>query len=166
MIALRARQRPFEVTGRFVLLCFVGFFLVVAAVNAVMIRFAVSTFGGVETESSYKAGLAFKAETAASVAQQARGWKVDVRIEPGGEGVAVNVAVRDAAGLAVRHLIAEIGLAHPADRRRDVAMVVSEPSAGVFRAVAQGATGRRTLVIVLTRNGERMFRSVERVVVP
>jgi nitrogen fixation protein FixH len=165
MIA-RARQQPFEVTGRFVLACIVGFFLAVAAVNAVMIRFAVTTFGGVETESSYKAGLAFKAETAASVAQAARGWKVDVRIEPAGEGVIVNLAVRDAAGVAVPHLVADVSLAHPADRRRDVAMAVSETSPGVLRATAQGAAGRRTLVIDLARNGERVFRSVERVVVP
>jgi nitrogen fixation protein FixH len=149
-----------------VLACFVGFFLAVAAINAVMIRLAVTTFGGVETESSYKAGLAFKAETAASIAQVARGWKVDVRLESVGEGVAVNVTVRDAAGQAVPSLVADIGLAHPADRRRDVAMNVSEQSAGVFRATTQGATGRRTLVIDLTRNGERVFRSVERIVVP
>jgi nitrogen fixation protein FixH len=166
MIALRSRQRPFEVTGRFVLACFIGFFLTVGAVNAVMIRFAVTTFGGVETQSSYKAGLAFKAETAASIAQAARGWKVDVRIEPTGEGVAVNVAVRDAAGLAVPNLVADVSLTHPADRRRDVAMGVSEQSAGVFRATAQGAAGHRTLVIELTRNGERMFRSVERILAP
>jgi nitrogen fixation protein FixH len=165
MIA-RARERPFEVTGRFVLACFVGFFLAVAAVNAVMIRFAVTTFGGVETDSSYKAGLAFKAETAASIAQAARGWKVDVRIEPAGGSVAVNVAVRDAAGLAVPNLAADVSLAHPADRRRDVAMSVSEQSAGVFRATAAGAAGRRTLVIELARNGERVFRSVERIAVP
>jgi nitrogen fixation protein FixH len=166
MTALRAQSRPFEVTGRFVLVCIVGFFLAVAAVNAVMIRLAVSTFGGVETESSYKAGLAFKAETDASVAQEARGWKVDVRIEPLGEGVAVNVAVRDAAGQPVPHLDADISLLHPADRRRDVAMSVSTPSAGIFRGVVQNATGRRTLTIELTRNSERLFRSVNRVAVP
>jgi nitrogen fixation protein FixH len=165
MTALHSRQKPFEITGRFVLVCIVGFFLMVALVNAVMIRFAVATFGGVETESAYKAGLAFKAETAAAVAQAARGWKVDVRLEPGGEGVVVHVTVRDQAGLAVPHLAAEIDLAHPADKRRDVAMTVSEQSAGVFRATAQ-AGGRRILVITLARDGERLFRSVERIVVP
>lgn len=159
-------RKPFEVTGRFVLFCVVGFFLSVAAVNAVMIRFAVATFGGVETESAYKAGLAFKAETAASVAQAARGWKVDVRVEPGSAGVVVFVSVRDQTGAAVPHLAAAIALAHPADRRRDVAMAVAEQSAGTFRAVAEGATGRRTLTIELTRDGERMFRSVDRIVAP
>ena len=36
-----------------------------------MIRCAVTTFGGVETESAYQAGLAFKRETAAARAQDA-----------------------------------------------------------------------------------------------
>lgn len=165
MMLLHSRK-PFEVTGRFVLFCVLGFFLSIAAVNAVMIRLAIMSFGGVETESAYKAGLAFKAETAASIAQQALGWKVDVRIAPVSEGALVDVTVRDRKGQPVPHLSAAIDLEHPADRRRDVAMTVSERSAGVFRAVAQGASGRRILVIELSRDGERVFRSVDRVVVP
>jgi nitrogen fixation protein FixH len=166
MMIISSQRKPFEVTGRFVLVCFVAFFLAVAAINAIMIRFAVATFGGVETESAYKAGLAFKAESAAAVAQEARGWKVDTRIEQGGQGVVVFVSVHDAAGLVVPHLVAELGLAHPADKRRDLAMAVSETSPGVFRATAQGATGQRILVVELARNGERVFRSVDRIVVP
>lgn len=166
MTALRAERRPFEVTGRFVLTCFVGFFLVVATVNAVMIRFAVATFGGVETESSYKAGLAFKAETAASVAQQALGWNVDVRLETRADGAMMNVTVRDAAGAPVPNLWVDANLAHPADRRRDVLLSASELSAGSFRATVPPALGRRTLTIELSRNGERMYRSVNRIVVP
>jgi nitrogen fixation protein FixH len=166
MIASRAQRRPFEVTGHLVLACFVGFFLTIAAVNAIMIRFAVTTFGGVETESSYKAGLAFKAETAASVAQQALGWNVDVRIDPRAEGAAVNIAVRDAAGAPVPNLEIGVKLAHPADRRRDVSLSASESSAGSFRAAAPAGLGRRTLTIELSRNGQRVFRSVNRIVVP
>ena len=60
----RAPARP--LTGRTVLFCLIGFFSVVAGVNAVMIRAAVSTFGGVETSSSYQAGLAFAREAAAA----------------------------------------------------------------------------------------------------
>ena len=48
------------------LVCLVAFFGVVAAVNAVHDPAAVSTFGGVETESSYQAGLAFSREIAAA----------------------------------------------------------------------------------------------------
>jgi nitrogen fixation protein FixH len=57
---------PKEVTGRMVLLCLIGFFFVVVGINAVMVRVAVSTFGGVETDSSYKAGLAFAKEAQAA----------------------------------------------------------------------------------------------------
>jgi nitrogen fixation protein FixH len=165
MIAI-GRRRPFEVTGRFVLVCFVGFFLVVAAMNAIMIRFAVTTFGGVETESSYKAGLAFKAEVASSVAQQALGWNVDVRIDRQGQGTALNIAVRDASGVPVPSLSIDVNLAHPADRRKDVVASATEQSAGSYRAMAPAALGRRTVSLELSRNGERMFRAIERVVLP
>jgi nitrogen fixation protein FixH len=165
MIAISGR-RPFEITGRFVLICFVGFFLVVGTVNAVMIRFAVTTFGGVETASSYKAGLAFKAETAASVAQQALGWNVDVKIDLRADGAVVNVAVRDAAGALVPHVSIDVNLAHPADRRRDVLMSASEQSTGSFRVVAPPGLGRRTLTLELSRNGERLFRSINPVILP
>ena len=40
--------------------------------NVVMIRAAISTFGGVETAKPYQAGLAFKREIAAARAQEAR----------------------------------------------------------------------------------------------
>ena len=61
MSALSARTR--ELTGKHVLFCLVGFFAVVFAVNAVMMRAATSTFGGVETASSYKAGLMFEQDS-------------------------------------------------------------------------------------------------------
>jgi len=165
MIAI-GRRRPFEVTGRFVLVCFVGFFVVVAVMNAIMIRFAVTTFGGVETESSYKAGLAFKAEVASSVAQQALGWNVDVRIDPRGQGSVMNIAVRDAAGTPVPGLVIDVNLAHPADRRKDVAVTATEQSAGSYRAMTPPALGRRTVSLELSQNGERVFRSIDRIVLP
>lgn len=166
MTTATTHRRPFEVTGRFVLACVVGFFLTIAAVNAVMIRFAVTTFGGVETESSYRAGLAFKAETAASAAQLALGWNVDVRIDPRAEGAKVHVTVRDAAGVPVPKLEIGVNAAHPADRRRDVPLPASEWSAGSFSASAPSGLGRRTLTIELRRDGERVFRSVNRVALP
>src|SRR5262249_23714165 len=58
-----------ELTGRAVLVCLVTFFAVVAGVNAVMIGGAVSTFGGLETESSYQAGLVFAREEAQARSQ-------------------------------------------------------------------------------------------------
>ena len=45
-----------------------------------MIRAAISTFGGVETGSSYQAGLAFEREIAAARAQDALHWQVKANV--------------------------------------------------------------------------------------
>ena len=50
-----------ELTGRMVLICLVAFFAIVAGVNAVMIRAAVSTFGGVETAECLSGRPRFRA---------------------------------------------------------------------------------------------------------
>ena len=70
------RDKPRELTGRHVLLWLVGFFGFIFVVNGVMIHAATSTFGGLETQSSYKAGLRFKSEVARAARQQALGWQV------------------------------------------------------------------------------------------
>jgi nitrogen fixation protein FixH len=166
MIASPMNRKPFEVTGKLVLGCLIAFFLVVAGINAIMIRVAVSTFGGVETESAYKAGLAFKAETAAAQAQDARHWKVDVGVDRQAAGAVLTIAVRDAKGQSVPNLRLRADLSHPADRRRDVSLTATEVSAGVFRTQAQSAPGQWTLVVEFARNDERLFRSQSRVLLP
>src|SRR4051794_41770775 len=97
--AISADGRPSrEVTGRMVLVGLVAFFAAVAGVNAVMIWAAVSTFGGVDTESSYQAGLAFARETAAVAAQDALHWQGKAK----GSGVAGATPVGGAAPRARR----------------------------------------------------------------
>ena len=62
------------------LICFVGFFGIVFAVNAVMVKAAMSTFGGVQTTSSYKAGLMFEQDVARAEQQDALHWQVDGKL--------------------------------------------------------------------------------------
>ncbi len=147
------------------LVCVVAFFGVVALVNAIMIRFAVSTFGGVETESSYKAGLAFAREIASSEAQNQRGWKVTTSL-----GAIVNGRMRieltafDTTGQPLVGHEARIRLSHPTDRRRDRTFDVLPTAAGRFAGQAEIEPGQWELVVDLLRDEERMFRSRERVV--
>ena len=51
--------------------------------NAVLIRLAVSTFGGVETENAYQAGLNFSREIAAAEVQDALHWQVKATVSRG-----------------------------------------------------------------------------------
>lgn len=152
-------------TGRAVLLCLVGFFLVVAGVNGIMIAAAVSTFGGVETESSYKAGLAFAREIAASTAQNKRDWQVRAAVQPDGQGGrSVEVVAQDAAGRPLAGLAASVLLTHPTDRREDQSIVMTEHGPGRFRGTASHLLGQWDLVIDLDRDGERLFRSKSRMI--
>lgn len=158
-------KATFEVTGRAVLFALIAFFGVVFTVNAIMVRAATSTFGGVETDSSYRTGLAFRNETEAARAQDARRWDVQTRIarDPSGDAV-IEAAVRDAAGNVPTGLSVSTRLAHPTDARRDHAVPLDAEGGGRFRGRTGIDAGQWDLVIDITRNGERVFRSKNRVV--
>lgn len=157
--------RPGKVTGWTVLGCLVAFFAVVMGVNGIMIRAAVTTFGGVETESSYKAGLAFSRELKAAQAQEARHWDVRAHVTPGSEKQWVEITARDTQGKPLSGLTAVVRFNHPTDRREDVAMATREVTPGRFAGSAAPAAGQWDLVIELMRGEERVFLSKNRIVV-
>lgn len=156
--------RPRELTGRVVLACLLGFFAVVATVNAVMMTLAVTTFGGVETASSYQAGLRFAGEEAAASAQQARAWRVTAAVRQRAGLTDIELNALDAAGQPLAGLDASILLAHPTNRRLDQALELRPDGAGRYRGRAELPPGQWDIVIELARDAERLFRSRERVV--
>lgn len=156
--------RPKEVTGRTVLICLVAFFAVVAGANAVLIRAAVSTFGGLETDSAYRAGLNFAREAATARAQDALHWTVTTRVTRDGNATVVEVIARDSADRAVTDLQGTAQLAHPTDRRADHAFQLVADGPGRFRGTTVPVAGQWDLIIDLSRNGERLFRSKNRVI--
>lgn len=160
------RRRPKEVTGRTVLVCIVAFFAVVSLVNAIMIRAAVSTFGGLETESSYKAGLGFAREMAASQAQEQRRWNVTARFASIRNGEAsIELTLNDANHQPLTGYQASARLSHPTDRRRDHAVELSAIGVGRFSGRVAAEPGQWDLMVEIHRDGERLFRSRERIMV-
>jgi nitrogen fixation protein FixH len=158
------RAGRFRVTGRMVLFSLVGFFVVVASVNAFMITQAVRTFGGVETENAYKAGLAFNQSIAAAGAQDARGWSVEIG-RRAQDTADLTVTVRDRAGRPVTGMTLDALLAHPTDRRHDKPMLITPSGAGAFRAEALPEAGVWDVVITLSDGSAALFRSRNRIVV-
>jgi nitrogen fixation protein FixH len=156
------RVRP--LTGRAVLLCLIGFFAVILLANGILIRAAVTTFGGVETSSSYQAGLAFARETAAAHAQDELRWQVKAKVQPIGGKTLIDIDARDSEGRPLAGLQATARLAHPTDRRADQAVALSESAPGRFRGVAYAIVGQWDVIIELSRDGQRRFRSRNRVV--
>ncbi|KPP93131.1 MAG: cbb3-type cytochrome oxidase biogeneisis protein CcoH [Rhodobacteraceae bacterium HLUCCA08] len=84
-----------EITGRHVLIGFVGAFTIIVGVNLYLAFSAVSTFPGLETPSAYIANQTFDEDKSA---QEALGWTVAASVE--GEDLVVRIT--DAAGAAVR----------------------------------------------------------------
>ncbi len=160
----RKRKQPQELTGRMVLLWLVAFFGVVFAVNGVLVRAAISTFGGVETASSYKAGLQFEQDVAVAQRQDALHWRVDGKLTRDDAGQALlDISARDAQGAPLTGLTAVARLVHPADARLDHAIPLSRTGAGAFHGEAQAQPGQWELIVDLYRSDDRLFRSRSRV---
>ena len=154
-----------EITGKTVLVCFVAFFGVVAAVNAIMVRAAVTTFAGTQTDSAYKAGLAYKGEEAAAATQDALHWTVDGRLVRDITGDAVlTVDVKDAKQSSVFGIDVTARLAHPLNARLDRTIALAHIADGTFRGVTDAPAGQWTLTLEVTRDQNRLYRSETRVV--
>jgi nitrogen fixation protein FixH len=156
-----------ELTGRMVLMWLVGFFAVVGAVNAVMIGAAISTFAGLEHDSPYQAGIAFDQEIAAARLQEALHWQVQAKVAKSDMGgTLVEISARDAGGVPLPGLVATATLVHPTDRRLDRELTMMQVGPGRFNGVTGAAAGQWDVVIELTREGARRFRSKNRIVLP
>ncbi len=161
MSAPRKAQR--ELTGRTVLFWLLGFFGLVIGVNGVLVKAATSTFGGVETSSSYKAGLQFKSEILAAERQDQQHWRIDGKLALKGGAAVLDLSARDAQGAPLAGLSAQARLAHPADGRRDHAIPLDRIGAGAFRGQAAAEPGQWELFVDLYRGDERVYRSRNRV---
>jgi nitrogen fixation protein FixH len=157
-----ASRRPITcrpITGRLVLACLVGFFAVVFTANGILVRAALSSFGGVETESAYQAGLAFKHDEAEAAVQAARHWKVEVHLDAA--SLDVRAAGPDGTPLAGLDLIAR--LHHPYDSRLDEEIPVRAVAPSAWRGAPDAVPGQWDLVVELYKGSERQFRSINRV---
>jgi nitrogen fixation protein FixH len=159
-----SQAQPRELTGRMVLIWLIAFFCIVAAVNAIMMTAAISTLSGLDSDSPYEAGLAFDQEIAASRAQQALHWQVDAKVEQDGGMTRVEITALDADGAPLPGLSATASLAHPTDRRLDRDLAVTQDRPGHFAGVTGAALGQWDVVIELSRDGVRQFRSKNRLV--
>jgi nitrogen fixation protein FixH len=161
---MNAHRKTRELTGRHVLFCLLGFFGVVFAVNAVLVKAATSTFGGVETSSSYKAGLMFEQDVARAERQDDLHWQVGGKIARDKAGEAVlDISARDAKGIPLTGITAQARLAHPADERLDHMIALDRTNTGLFHGEAQAQPGQWELIVDLYRDEMRVFRSRSRV---
>ena len=84
--------------GRWIPWCFVGGMLLVVAVNAVLVWFALSSFTGVATPRAYDRGRTYNDVLTEAARQDALGWRAATTFE----GNELRVRVTDAPGAPVQ----------------------------------------------------------------
>lgn len=158
-------DKPFRLSGRMVLGALIGFFVVVAGMNALMMTIAIRTMPGVDVKSAYETSQRFNGEIARMQAQAERGWTAEAQLSRSGTDALVALSLRDRAGAPVTGLSVAARLEHPASRRQDHEADLDERAPGVYRAGIPAVHGGGwTLAIAATRSGETIFVSRSRVV--
>ena len=144
---------PRRFTGRHMTAILIGFFGVVIAVNLLMARMAIGTFGGTVVDNSYVASQNFNNWLAQARAEQALGWRIEVARD-GGDHLAVTV--RDAAGAALPAARVTALARHPLGRKPERIMRFEDIGAGGFRSTASLGAGRWQMVITVESDGRTM----------
>jgi nitrogen fixation protein FixH len=163
-IAFREERRSGRrLTGRTVLVIALAFFGTVAAVNAVMIHYALSTFRGEVGAHPYEAGLAYNREIAASRAQSERNWIVEAHLQNAPGGRTLEVSMRDSAGEPISDLQVSATFAAPVDARLDRRVELMSIGEGRYTGVAPVSPGNWDLEIQSRRAGEVLFKSKNRI---
>lgn len=137
-------------TGRHMLAIIVGFFAVVVAVNLVMARFAITTFGGTVVDNSYVASQKFNRWLDEANAQKQQGWHADATRREGH----VLVSLWDMMGAMDGAQISAVAM-HPVGRSADVSLHFRQIGRGYYQSLETIPAGRWQLKVQVA-NGNRV----------
>jgi len=140
-------------TGRHMLAITVSFFAVVIAVNLVMARFAIETFGGTVVNNSYVASQEFNRWLDEAKAQRALGWKLTAERD----GHYAIVHLDGAPGAQIRATAI-----HPLGRRPDKVLHFVRLAGDRYRSIEMLPAGRWRLELEV-RRGRHRARFVDEV---
>ncbi|WP_112310689.1 FixH family protein [Pseudogemmobacter bohemicus] len=146
-------------TGGKVLFAVLSFFGIVTAVNLFMAFKAISTFPGLEVQSSYVAGRGFDGRRAA---QEALGWTVAQDYQPG----RMRLSITDASGKAVEARALEAVIGRVTVARDDQVPEFRWTGEGYEAAVELGSGEWMMKVQAIAQDGTPFERRLDFVVTP
>ena len=148
------RSPPREVgtlTGWHVLAMLLAFFGVMFVANGCLVYYALGTFSGTVTDSSYQASQHYNLDIAAARAQEVRNWRVAAEARRAADGqVTVRILARDADGVPINDVDFRAVLQRPTSRSEDrpVTLTANLDQPGVYLgALERVAAGQWSLVI-------------------
>jgi nitrogen fixation protein FixH len=150
-------------TGRHVLICLVGFFAFIIAVNAWFITESVRTFRGEDEQKPYLQGVAYNRTLARRAEQQRLGWHATIaadRLQRDRVRIVVAIARADGAPQSGERLNGE--LRHPMDENRDKPLRLKETAAGRYEGEVAGIPAGTWDVVVTAVPGQTPFEASRR----
>lgn len=142
----------FTIKGRHVLVAFVLFFGLIAAVDALFISLALRTFSGQVAKNPYEAGLLYDRTLQQRAAQAELGWTATLAAV--GDG-AVELVVTDRTGRGVDGLTLNATLKRPATEVGARALRFTARGEGRYVADAELSGAWDAIVVATGPNGER-----------
>lgn len=127
----KASRQP----GWYIPWIFVGVFMIVMAVNGVMVHFAMSSWTGVETENHFIKGLGYNNDLAGARAQAERGWQVEPQFtstEP--RKAVVAITARDKAGHVLKDATVTVTMIRPTAEGHDKSLTLPYLGEGRYGA--------------------------------
>lgn len=146
-------------TGYHATLIIVAFFAVVVAVNMVMARFALSTFGGTVVDNSYVASQEYNKWLAQARNQRARGWAVS-QIVRSGDRARLNVTGADGVPLEGAKIV--VVAQHPVGRTEPFNINFTEDLPGEYLSVEPVPAGRWKMKLVVSQ-AEKSMRVLQEI---
>jgi len=137
-MAITMQRAPDAERSRWIPWVFVGFFLVVFAVNGALVWFALSSWTGLETTNSYERGLVYNRALEAEKEQAALGWRAGFGFHQTGERqgmLELRLQGRDTAPLEGAKVDAEI--VRPTQEGYDFDLALEERAPGRYRAAVR-----------------------------
>jgi nitrogen fixation protein FixH len=114
---------------------FVGFFVVLIAVNGVMVTFALDTWPGMESANAYEDGLAYNKTLDEARRQEAMGWHYGFAFsQPGALDAHIEVSLRDRDGTALSQAMVTARLVRPTSEGHDFEVELPGDGSGRFAA--------------------------------
>lgn len=137
-------------TGLHMLTVMILFFGTVIAVNVVMARYALTTFGGTVVDNSYVASQEYNGWLAKARAQKALGWKTEFVVDSDRR---VEVISRDAKAPIVGASVSGVAR-HPLGRLPDVGLSFVSSGEGRYRTLQALPAGRWSVHLTIRRGGD------------
>ena len=160
---------PAEPRGRGSLIpwLFVAFFVLILAVNGIMVWFALESWTGLASNQAYDNGLTYNRNLEAKRRQEALGWRPELRAEADAElhGQAELVLV-DSLGQPLVGATVTMQLERPTSEGSDITVAMTTVGSGVYRGAFTLPLPGAWNAHVTIRRGDALFVHEQRLVLP